>query len=69
MANLLAPELDIDDSRDRLQHPDVHRFYHNVSLDTDIPFRDHNLNLPVIGDLFYCDRSALDHAATEAGIK
>nr|CAD7446266.1 unnamed protein product [Timema bartmani] len=31
--------------------------------------RGSNLNLPVICNLVYCDRSALDHAATEAESK
>ncbi|CAG2060794.1 unnamed protein product [Timema podura] len=31
------------------------------------PDRDSNLNLPVIGSLVYCESSALDHEATEAG--
>nr|CAD7408547.1 unnamed protein product [Timema cristinae] len=31
------------------------------------PDRDSNLDLPVIGSLVYCESSALDHAATEAG--
>nr|CAD7404729.1 unnamed protein product [Timema cristinae] len=34
-----------------------------------IPDRESNLDLPVIGTLFYCESSALDHAATQAGGK
>nr|CAD7461938.1 unnamed protein product [Timema tahoe] len=30
-------------------------------------YQDSNLDLPVIGNLVYCESSALDHAATEAG--
>nr|CAD7397090.1 unnamed protein product [Timema cristinae] len=32
------------------------------------PYRDYNLDLPVISSLIYCESSALDHAATEAGL-
>nr|CAD7460141.1 unnamed protein product [Timema tahoe] len=34
-----------------------------------LPNRDSNLDFPIIGILVYCESSALDHAATEAGPK
>nr|CAD7264507.1 unnamed protein product [Timema shepardi] len=32
------------------------------------PYRDSNLNLPVIGSIIYCESSALDHTAAKAGV-
>nr|CAD7398355.1 unnamed protein product [Timema cristinae] len=39
------------------------QFFGKTTIST--PYRDLNLDLPVIGSLAYCESSALDHAATE----
>nr|CAD7263882.1 unnamed protein product [Timema shepardi] len=44
----------------------VNNYFGKTTLS--IPSRDSNFNLPVIGSLFYCEGSALDLAATKAGI-
>nr|CAD7604932.1 unnamed protein product [Timema genevievae] len=41
---------------------------HFVRATLNTPDRDSNFNLLVIGSLVYCKSSALDHAATEAGL-
>nr|CAD7443745.1 unnamed protein product [Timema bartmani] len=63
-----------DKPRTRFYLEEVYPYLHGGRVENHLgkptlttPDRDSNLVLPVIGSLVYCESSALDHAATEAG--